>query len=284
MSSLPTALPRGLLAADEEADLAARMEAGVLAADALARGARPAGASAVELGLLVERGEVARRRLIETNLRLVAMVTFQSSGRSGLPAADLFQEGCLGLVQAVLRFDHRRGCRFATYALFWIRAFVSAASAARLGDLNLPASRAAQLRTVRGVESLLTQQLGRPATVAEIAAAVGRSVEWTGRLLAQQAPEPLDLATEAELLAAPEPGSPAEAVQRAEVVRDLLGRLPPADRRLLELRLGFTTGEPLSYAAVASRLGLSISRVRRAERAALAALRGVCPQSAAAHL
>ena len=92
---------------------------------------------------------------------------------SGLTDADLFQEGCLGLMIAVDRYDCRRGCRFATYALQWIRAFIGAASARQLGTLNLPTSRASQLRHARGIEAVLAQELGRQPTSGEVAGALG---------------------------------------------------------------------------------------------------------------
>ena len=85
-------------------------------------------------------------RFTEANLGLVHMVTRHFASRSGVNEADVFQEACLGLMVAIARFDHRRGFRFATYALFWIRAYAGTATAGMLGDLNLPTSRATQLR------------------------------------------------------------------------------------------------------------------------------------------
>lgn len=263
-----------LLTAEEEVALARAMEAGVLAAEALRCGRRPGGATADELGCLAEAGERARRRYIEANLRLVAMVAAQTRARVGLPEADLFQEGCLGLLIAVQRFDHRRGCRFATYALQWVRAYVGAASARLLGALDLPTSRAAQLRSARGVEAMLIQQLGRQATASEVAAALGRSTEWVSRLLAHEQPQCLE---EVGDLAAAEPDQPDPMAGAA--VGELLAVLEAAERRVLELRIG-VGGEPLSFAETARVLGMSTGRVRRAEQRALERLREVCPQAA----
>lgn len=268
------ALDAPLLTPEEEARLAWEIEAGVLAADALARGLRPDGATVEELRWLVEAGEQARLRYVQSNLRLVAMVVLPASARAGLPEADLFQEGCLGLITAVDRFDVRRGCRFATYALHWIRAFVDAASARLLGTMNLPASRAVQLRHARGIEGLLAQELGRIPSAQEVAAALGRSQDWTSRLLAHEHPQALDEigdlgGVDREL----------ERVLTGDAASELLRALRGLDRRVMELLIGFC-GEPMTYAQVARELRMTSNRVRRAEQRALQRLREVCPQAA----
>ena len=157
-----------LLSPEEAYVLAEQIEAGVLARAARLDPDVPwrGDATPTELLLLEEQGERARQRFIAANLRLVPLVT-RSFSRSGA-GADLFQEGCLGLMIAVDRYDCRRGCRFATYALLWIRAFTGAASARQLGTLNLPTSRASQLRHARGIEAVLAQELGRQPTAAEV--------------------------------------------------------------------------------------------------------------------
>lgn len=265
-----------LLSAEEERRLAAEIEAGLFAGEALRIGVLPSGATVAELQQLVTEGQAAQCHFAEANLRLVRMVSHQFAARSGANEADVFQEGCLGLLTAVMRFDHRRGLRFATYALFWIRAYASSATARMLGDLNLPTSRAAQLRAVRGVEAALTQTLGRAATTRDIALAVGRSELWTADLLAHLPPTSLSaVETDAQAWAVTDdPGQSSEPSA-------LLHRLRTLDRQVLELRLGFVTGEPLSYADVAGRLQIAVSRVRRVEQAALEELRLLCPYDAA---
>lgn len=272
---MDTSAPRAasLLTAEEEVALSLQIEAGVLAADALARDEHPYGATADELRWLVGAGERARLRYVEANLRLVAMVAHQAGQRAGLPDADLFQEGCLGLMIAVDRYDCRRGSRFATYGLLWIRAFTGAASARLLGSLNLPTSRATQLRHARGIEAVLAQELGRLPSAAEVAVALGRSSDWTSRLLTHEQPCGLD---EVDDVAAPDP-EPKDLGE--STAADLIGLLEGFERRVLELRLGFG-GEPLGYADVARLLGVTANRVRRAERRALDRLRDVCPQGA----
>jgi RNA polymerase primary sigma factor/RNA polymerase nonessential primary-like sigma factor len=273
-----------LLTPAEVVSLQRQIEAGLLARAARESGCGWADATDRELRLLEDQGERARQRFIRANLRLVWMVTRQFAVRGRLPEADLFQEGCLGLLTAVARFDHTRGFRFSTYALFWIRAYIGGAAARQLGATNLPTSRAEQLRSARGVEVALAQRLGRTPTVGEVADALGRDTSWTAGLLAHQAPtslDGLDVAARSRLAAAAE-ARLARADQ--EVIRELLWRLDDLGRRVLELRMGFHTGEPQSYADAARTLGITVNRVRRTEARALETLRGICPQQAAAYL
>lgn len=270
-----------LLSPAEEAVLAHSIEAGVLAADALAGGHRPVGASRDELAILVEWGEQARQRFLRANLRLVAMVARQVSIRSGQPEGELFQEGCLGLIVAVHRFDHVRGLRFSTYALSWIRAYVGAAASSAFGALNLPTSRAEELRGLHGLEGELSQVLGRAPSTAELARALGRSEQWVVAAASYVAPQSLEVvdldrladdSVEGAVLAAQRPG------------RELLAQLGDLDRQVLEVRFGFRDGLPHTYAETARWLAVSVDRVRRAEQRALEQLRAVCPVHARVHL
>ena len=272
-----------LLTPNEVVSLQHQIEAGLLARAVRESGSGWADATERELLILEDEGERARQRFIRANLGLVWMVARQFAVRGRLPEADLFQEGCLGLITAVARFDHTRGFRFSTYALFWIRAYVGGAAARQLGAMNLPTSRAEQLRSARGVEGALAQRLGRAPTVAEVAEALGRDAGWTAGLLAHQAPaslDGLDVADRERLATVGE----APAVLEPEAIREMLWRLDDLGRRVLELRMGFGGGEPLSYADVARTLGVSVNRVRRTEARALERLRGICPQQAAAFL
>ncbi|CAA9345603.1 MAG: hypothetical protein AVDCRST_MAG48-3910 [uncultured Friedmanniella sp.] len=278
MTSARAALTEPLLTADEVPVLARAIEAGVLAEEARRTGGF-ADATEEELRTLEEQGRRAWLRFVRANLRLVALVAGQTAARSRLPEADLFQEGCLGLMAAVQRYDHTRGTTFATYALFWVRSAVGAVSAGHLGALNLPTSRAEQLRAARGVEAGLTQQLGRTPTAAELAGALGRSTGWTTALLAHAVPAPIEEVAGA--LAAPPPPEPGEPLPE---VRALLAGLDPLTRRVLELRCGFADDHPLSLAATGRALGVSAGRVRRLEQRGLEALRDVCPQAAVWHL
>jgi RNA polymerase sigma factor (sigma-70 family) len=260
------------------------MEAGVLARELRLSGSDVPHAEANELLLIEEQGDRARLRFISANLALVSLAVRELAPRRLFPEPDLFQEGCLGLAVAVMRFDHTRGIRFATYALYWIRAYISAASARQLGAMNLPISRAAQYRTARRREAELAQVLGRLPTTGELAQALGKGEVWTSRLINYQRPQSLnalDLDFAAESV---EQSVGVSKLDREALGAELLRRLDDGDRRVLEFRLGFADGEPHSYAETARSLQMTAVQVRRRERRALEQLRGICPQSAAAHL
>jgi RNA polymerase primary sigma factor len=275
------------LNAEEEIELAQLIEAGVLARELLTdphRCTAAVPASEDELSALVRDGELAQRRFVQANLRLVSMVAGQFASRVGYGRAELFQEGCVGLLLAIERFDHRRGCRFATYALHWIRALIGAASARSRGAADLPASRAEELRALRGLEGELAQRLGRTATVTELASAAGRSQEWVAGMVSYEAPQSLDDLGTVDL---PDPQSPDPAdavVADSGPGRELLWHLGAFERDVLELRLGFRDGRPHSYAEVARTFDIPVARVRRTEARALERLRAVCPQEAVLHL
>ena len=270
-----------LLSPEEERDLARRMEAGVLASAAMLAGARPSGASTTELQLIEEAGIRARHRFITANPPLVSLVLRELTPRGRFAEPDLFQEGCLGLAVAVLRFDYRRGVRFATYGLYWIRAYVGAATVNQLGALNLPTNRAEQLRSVRRRQAELAQNLGRMPTTAELASALGRDDRWTNELLNYRGPQSLD-ALDADLVGdrAEEVTIEAGSVEGWSFGGELLCRLDELARGVLEYRFGFADGEPHSYADTARALGITTSRARRLEHHALDQLRRICPQSA----
>jgi RNA polymerase primary sigma factor/RNA polymerase nonessential primary-like sigma factor len=279
--AVPTESP---LTHAEVVELQCAIEAGLLARDARASGRGFADATDQELRFLENQGAFARQRFIQANLGLVGMVSRQFAARCQLPDAELFQEGCVGLITAVERFDHARGYRFSTYALFWIRAFVGAATAKHLGAMNLPTSRAEQLRAAHGLEAELTQSLGRAPTLREMADALGRSEDWTSGLLSHQRPRSLEL-VEGTTLERLQAQDELEAVLAEPLpVRELLLRLDDLERRVLELRLGFADGEPKSFAETARSLDISVTRVRRIEARALDKLRGFCPQQASAQL
>ena len=273
-----------LLTHKELVELQRMIEAGLLARDARQSGAGFADATDQELRLLEDQGALARQRFIQANLGLVGMVSRQFAARCQLPRAELFQEGCVGLITAVERFDHVRGFRFSTYALFWIRASVGAAAAKHLGAMNLPASRAEQLRAAHGLEAELTQSLGRTPTVREMADALGRSEDWTAGLLAHQRPRSLELVDSTALERMLAHDELDGAIAEPLPIRELLFRLDALDRRVLEHRLGFADGEPRSFADTARVLQISVARVRRIEARALETLRGLCPQQASAQL
>jgi RNA polymerase sigma factor (sigma-70 family) len=270
-----------LLSATEEVALALEIEAGVLARAARCSGEAGPRASEQELILLERLGERARQRYISANLRLVAKIAAEAAARSRLAEGDLFQEGCLGLISAVERFDCRRGYRFSTYASFWVRAYVGAATANQCGALNLPTSRAHQLRALRSVEVELSLALGRTVSTAEVAASVGRTERWTAEVLAHQAPQSLDASDQRALEVASSVWVKPDLDDGFERVgAGLLGHLDGLEREVLALRYGFADGTAHTYPEIGRRLQVTISRARRLEQRALETLRSVCPSSA----
>lgn len=272
--------------ADRVERWARAIEVGVLAAAARLDPAAPwcGDASEEELLALEEAGVQAQQEFVRANLGLVGAV-LAPYARSGAPAADLFQEGCLGLIAAIERFDHRRGVRFSTYATYWIRTYVSSATSRFGSAVTLPVGRSDQLRAAHGVESALTQRLGRLPTVAEVAADLGRDERWTAGLLGQRGAQSLDELDERALLRLSEAASGADEGVSQEPerwARKLLATLTGFDRQVVELRLGFGGRAPSSLASIARELGVPVGRVRRAERRALDELRGRCPREAMA--
>jgi RNA polymerase primary sigma factor len=150
--------------------------------------------------------------------------------------------------------------------------------------MNLPTSRAVQLRAARGLEAQLTQSLGRAPTARELADALGRSEGWTTDLLSHQRPRSLELVDGATLERLHAGEALDDPLAEPLPAREWLFRLNALDRSVLELRLGFADGEPRSYAHTARALQISVTRVRRIEARALETLRGFCPQQASAQL
>ena len=260
-----------LLTPAQEQLLARRIEAGVLAAELLASGDRPVAATVEELALLVDAGRQAWQDFLLANLRLVWKLVGREPGRAGLLIDDLFQEGFVALAGALQRFDPGRG-RFSTFATVRIRQRLAEVTAGRLGALALPDSRAMRLRQARGVEGALVQEHGRSVEAVELAVALGRPVDWTRQLLGHRAPVALDPAEEGPALAIASGPDPDRAIY-ARQVRRVLRRIDPDQAKVVALRYGLATGEPVDVADIAARLGLSTSTVRRLESRGLAALR-----------
>ena len=260
-----------LLTPEAERLLARRIEAGVLAAELLASGARPIPATVEELVSLVDSGRQAWQDFLLANLRLVWSLVGSEPGRAGLPIDDLFQEGFVALAGALQRFDPERG-RFSTFATVRVRQRLAEAAAGRLGALALPDSRALRLRQARGVEAELVQEQGRSVEAGELAAALGRPVDWTRQLLGHRPPVRLDPAEETLALAIAGGPDPDQAIYAGQV-RRVLRRIDTDQAEVVALRYGLVTGEPVEVADIAARLGLSTSTVRRLQARGLAALR-----------
>ncbi len=250
-----------------EAELARRIEAGVLAEAVRTGGVRIASdATDLELALLVSDGQRAHDELVAENQRLVWLVVNPVAARTGLSRDELYQEGCLGLLEAVQRFEPATGC-FATFALHWIRLRVHDAAATRFGALGLPAKRARQWWRVQGLCVRLKNAPGEGLEVARIADELQLPVTTVADLLAWRAAAHLQADDDVV------PAGPA--VVQDERVTELLSLVDGVERLILQCRFGLGEAPPQSYAGVAEVVGLSEATVRRRERAALERLRHV---------
>ena len=259
-----------VLSQADEHRLARAIEAGLLARHALEAGTRPAGASADDLAELRRQGEEAYQRFIRANLRLVAMVTFRTAARASLDVDDLFQEGVLGLLEALRRYDHTRGARFASFALPWIRMRVGELAVTRCGVIGLPASRAKAWAQAVAIRDALSVALGRQPTLAEIAEYTGRPVEQVRALLGYV---PAARVADAESWADSGRGE-ARVETDPLALRRMLRRLSLEERAVVDRLYGLGGRGVLGYDEIAQELGVSISTVRRRERNALDRMRG----------
>lgn len=265
-----------LLEAGEEVDLASQIEAGRRAVQQLL--ANPDNTQRDQLEQVVRRGQAARQRFIEANYRLVLQIARQFAG-ADLPLPDLIQEGNLGLIQAVDKFDYRRGCRFSTYATHWIRRAIRCA-VARQAPVYIPLNIWTELgRIKRAVNQILLG--GGMVTLEAIAVQAGLSLRQVRRLLpllkrAASLEDPVfdEEAGETQASLMGQADSKLED-DPASQLRLLLAALPPRQQQALRLRYygcGGTGG--LSLAEAGEKLGgISGERVRQIEQEALARLR-----------
>jgi RNA polymerase primary sigma factor len=234
-----------------------------------------------ELARRVERGDAsARNALIEANLRLVVSIAKRYRG-CGLPWLDLIQEGCVGLIDAVDRYDHRRGYRFSTYGAWRIRAAVLDAINEKARLIRLTREAAARSKQVSESERRLAQELGREPLAEEIAAdtALATQVVVEAQTLARRPTSLEALATEpGSAKAAQPPLADAswlelEAAATREVVETALALLDERARSVIEARYGLDGNEPRSLQQIGRVLGLSHERVRQIQQASLERLR-----------
>jgi len=271
-----------LLTAVEEVDLAKRVEAGVFAAERLDTG-NDEPAMRRDLYAVVRDGEMAKRRLIESNLRLVVSIAKRYSGR-GLPFLDLIQEGNLGLIRAVEKFDYMRGFKFSTYASWWIRQAVSRAVADQARTIRIPVHMVETVNRILRTQRMLVQTLGRDPTAEELAERVDLPVERVGEIR-RLALEPVSLHSPVgeeegselgDLIEDIESVSPAEQVSAgmlASHVEDVLGHLGEREREVVKMRYGLDDGEPRTLEEVGRAFGVTRERVRQIEAKSLAKLR-----------
>ncbi|HEY5427694.1 MAG TPA: sigma-70 family RNA polymerase sigma factor [Solirubrobacteraceae bacterium] len=236
----------------------------------------------IELAQRIERGDLsAKERMINANLRLVVSQARRYQGH-GLPMEDLVQEGMLGLIRAVEKFDWRRGFKFSTYGTLWIRQALQRGLQNHGRTIRLPVHVAQRQTKVRKVESELSTKLGREPTDEEIAAEAKLEVdevaelrELTRGLTSLDQPVGEDGETAfGDLLASdrPEPAEEVEQAERQELISGAVSLLPEAERSVIRLRFGLTGTEPLNLRQTGIELGIPLSKARELEQQGLSRL------------
>ncbi|MBL8925824.1 MAG: sigma-70 family RNA polymerase sigma factor [Pseudonocardia sp.] len=276
-----------LLTAAQEVDLAKRIEAGVFAKHVLdsaaAEGVELDPAHTKDLRLVVRDGERARNHLLEANLRLVVSLAKRYTGR-GMPLLDLIQEGNLGLIRAVEKFDYTKGFKFSTYATWWIRQAITRGMADQARTIRLPVHLVEQVNKLARIKRDMHQRLGREATHEELAEESGLPAEKIADLL-DHARDPVSLdmpvgaEEEAPLGDFIEDGEAADAettvISRLlhDDLRRVLATLEDREQHVIRLRYGLDDGQPRTLDQIGRRFGLSRERVRQIERETMAKLR-----------
>jgi RNA polymerase nonessential primary-like sigma factor len=274
---------RTLLTAEQEVDLAKRIEAGVFAKHVLETEPDMPAARASDLRAVVRDGDLARNHLLEANLRLVVSLAKRYTGR-GMPLLDLIQEGNLGLIRAVEKFDYAKGFKFSTYATWWIRQAITRGMADQARTIRLPVHLVEQVNKIARVRRDLHQRLGRDATHEEIAEESGIPVEKIGDLLDHSRdPVSLDMPVGSE-----EEAPLGDFIEDAEAtdaettvishllhddLRRVLATLDTREQNVIRMRYGLDDGQPHTLDQIGRRFGLSRERVRQIEREVMAKLR-----------
>jgi RNA polymerase sigma factor (sigma-70 family) len=279
-----------LLSAEEEVDLSQRIEAGVYA-QTLLRGLAGEGpvelasgsATVAELTQLAREGEAARQQFLSANLRLVVSVA-RKYPRTSMSLLDLIQEGNLGLIRAVEKFDYRKGFKFSTYATWWIRQAISRAIAQHGRTIRLPVHLGEEVGRMNRARRELVRDLGREPSDLELAALVGVEPARIAELT-RLAKDPVSLqspigddeesALENFVRDAVTPG-PEAVVLAAQADADLarlIGHLDERSAMVVRARYGMEDGEPHTFTEIGARLGLSRARIQQIEKEAIAHLR-----------
>ncbi|MBP2473565.1 RNA polymerase nonessential primary-like sigma factor [Crossiella equi] len=272
-----------LLSAEEEVDLAKRIEAGVFARHMLDESQALSPQRRADLQTLVRDGHVAKNHLLEANLRLVVSLAKRYTGR-GMPLLDLIQEGNLGLIRAVEKFDYSKGFKFSTYATWWIRQAITRGMADQGRTIRLPVHLVEQVNKLARIKRDLHQQLGREATHEELAAESGLPADKIADLL-DHARDPVSL----DMPVGTEEDAPlgdfiedSEATDAESAVisgllqddlRRVLATLDDREQHVIRLRYGLDDGQPRTLDQIGRRFGLSRERVRQIEREVMSKLR-----------
>jgi RNA polymerase sigma factor (sigma-70 family) len=273
-----------LLTADDEVRLAQVIEDGRKAEHELEQGGISA-ARVRQLRALVHEAGDARRIFIQSNLRLVVSIAKRYQG-TGMPLLDLIQEGNLGLMRAVEKFDHRKGFKFSTYATWWIRQAIGRGIADKARTIRLPSHLIDTLAALSRVSATLLKTLGREPTAEELSAETGIAVEKVEAAL-NAAPDLISLSAQigdedgelGDLLAddtVVQPFEAAAAALQRDDLRALMAHLNPREQEILALRFGLVDDRPLTLDEVGQRYNLTRERIRQIEAKALTKLRHPC--------
>ncbi len=270
-----------LLTTEEEVDLAIRMEAGLEAEQNLQD--EPGSPRAAEWTYLMEDGMAARDHIIRANTRLVVSIAKKYMNR-GVPFLDLIQEGNLGLMKAVEKFDYKRGYRFSTYATWWIRQTITRAIADQGRTIRVPVHMSDRIRKMYRIMRELEQEKGHKPSVEDIAQAMEvevRKVQWMMRVsyqpLSLEQPvgedEDSELGSFIENEDAPTPAQSTYHRLLEEKIEDILATLSEREARILRLRFGLEDGRSYTLEEVGDKFGLTRERIRQIEGRALRRLR-----------
>jgi RNA polymerase primary sigma factor len=272
-----------LLTAEEEVQLAKRIERGRESREKLASSHLTIKDNRERLRHYIEDGWAAREHLITANSRLVISVAKKYMGR-GVPFQDLIQEGNIGLIRAAKKFDYRRGHKFSTYATWWIRQAVTRAIADQGRTIRVPVHMGDQINKLLRIQHQLTQRLGRDPSVDELAFALDVPPKKVEHMI-QVARRPLSLETPTDdeddsVLGdfiqdqeAPAPDDSATYSLLKEHLGKVLDGLPPREVRILQLRYGLLDGQAYTLEEVGRKMGVTRERVRQIEAQALSRLR-----------
>ena len=270
-----------LLTAEEEVRLAKRMERGRRARRRLTRG--EAMDNREQLEKLAEEGKASQEHLVKANSRLVVSVAKKYIGR-GVPFLDLIQEGNIGLIRAVNKFDYRRGYKFSTYATWWIRQAVTRAIADQGRTIRVPVHMYEQINKLTRASRKLVQELGREPTIEEIAEELDVPLRKVERIM-RVAQRPLSLETPVgeeedsylgDFIEDMETVAPVDAASRSllrEELDETLASLTPREVRILQLRFGLVDGYSYTLEEVGRKFGVTRERIRQIEAQALGRLR-----------
>jgi RNA polymerase primary sigma factor len=272
-----------LLTAEQEVDLAKRIEAGLFAEHKLEAAAGLTEDYRRDLELIAEDGRRAKAHMLEANLRLVVSVAKKYSDR-GLSLLDVVQEGNLGLIRAVEKFDYTKGYKFSTYAMWWIRQAIQRGFADSARTIRLPVHVLEMLSKLSRVERDMHQRLGREPTPEELAVELDRTPDQIEELL-RTSRQPISLDSTIgedgetsigdliEDVDAPEASELVDRQLMAEQLRSALDALTPREATIMAMRFGLYDGNPHTLDEIGRALGLTRERIRQLEKQSLSKLR-----------